>query len=302
VSSCFLRDQWQNTQSPWHKAAETLVVITSILYVIMFALNWKRIGTVAFGETMRIEPGRAMFLVSCILIPLCVPFRLLCLPSIEERLVAVAMFLTPMHILYFFRGFKSVGPFVVMIYKMLISDLLCFVLIYFVFLLSYAQAFFVIFRSHVGESINYFGGASESVLSMFLMSLLEFGDVFEQFDHTDHPTLARMLFVSYSILVAVMLMNMLIAMMGKTYQEIASRPNEWLRQWARIVLIVERTLNDRERQLLQEAYTDVRDGRRVFLSTIRLNPQQQETIQQANHLKQTNRQLRSVNVWRTTDD
>lgn len=31
-------------------------------------------------------------------------------------------------------------------------------------------------------------------------------------------------------LVSILLVNMLIAMMGKTYQDIASRPNEWLRQ------------------------------------------------------------------------
>lgn len=278
-----------------------MTVVTSTMYIGVFILNLKRIGVDSFWETMRMEPGRAMFLFSCILIELCIPFRLLCLPSIEERLAAVAMFFTPMHMLYFFRGFKTVGPFVVMIYKMLISDLLCFVLIYLVFLVGYAQAFFIIFRSHSADSVNHFAGAGESVLSMFLMSLLEFGDVFEQFDHTDHPTLARLLFVSYSILVALMLMNMLIAMMGKTYQEIASRPNEWFRQWARIVLIVERALTNAERQRLQEAYTSVRDGRRVFLSTVQLNRSKEaETLQQAEQLKQANRRMRCAKIWPTS--
>lgn len=42
-------------------------------------------------------------------------------------------------ILFNFRGFKIVGPFVVMIYKMILTDLLCFVTIYLVFVLGFAQ-------------------------------------------------------------------------------------------------------------------------------------------------------------------
>lgn len=42
------------------------------------------------------------------------------------------------------------------------------------------------------------------------------------------------------VIVAVLLINMLIAMMGNTYTKIAETKNEWQRQWARIVLVVER--------------------------------------------------------------
>lgn len=36
-------------------------------------------------------------------------------------------------------GFKAVGPFVIMIYKMIVSDLLCFVLIYMIFVFGFAE-------------------------------------------------------------------------------------------------------------------------------------------------------------------
>ena len=255
----------------------------------MFTANLRHLGGRVFIQTMRMEPGRAMFLLSCLLILLTIPFRFLCLPSIEERLVTVAMFLTPLHVLYFLRGFKTIGPFVVMIYKMLISDLLCFVLIYFIFLFGFAQAFFMIFLSHEGKGINYFSGASESILSMFLMSLLEFGDLYGEFNQTEHPYLARFLFVMYAILVALLLMNLLIAMMAKTYQEIAARPNEWLRQWARIVLIVERSLSDKERMQLQQTYTVLKKHRRVFLSRWTLDPGTQDQVKKFKQLKEMNR-------------
>lgn len=54
--------------------------------------------------------------------------------------------------------------------------------------------------------------------------------------------------------------NRLIAMMGKTYQDIASQGNENLRQWARILLIVERTLTDKERLYLFEGYTSLAES------------------------------------------
>ncbi|XP_054168639.1 transient receptor potential cation channel subfamily V member 5-like, partial [Oppia nitens] len=207
-------------------------------------------------------PGRIMFLMSCILIVITIPLRLLCLPQYEDRIIALSMFLTPMKLLFFCRGFKTVGPFVVMIYKMIVSDLLCFVTIYMIFVMGFAEAFFVIFRSHSGNGTNYFGGVIDSIMSMFLISLNEFVDIYTEFDKTDHPTIAKLMFIFYMILVSILLVNMLIAMMGKTYQDIASRPNEWLRQWARIILVVERGLSPQQRLNLQKKYSQLRVNKR----------------------------------------
>lgn len=54
-------------------------------------------------------------------------------------------------------------------------------------------AFFIIFRSHNGNKGTniYFTGVIDSVMTMFLMSLNEFGDVYNEFDNTDHPYLAK---------------------------------------------------------------------------------------------------------------
>jgi len=42
----------------------------------------------------------------------------------------------------------------------------------------------------VGTNL-YFSGVIDSVMTMFLMSLGEFGDVYAEFDQTDHPLLAK---------------------------------------------------------------------------------------------------------------
>ena len=64
--------------------------------------------------------------------------------------------------------------------------------------------------------------------------------------------------------VYLLLLNLLIAMMGDTYAKIAAIKNEWMRQWARVVLIVERTVPPRERLRMQDLYCDKNsDGEKV---------------------------------------
>ena len=52
----------------------------------------------------------------------------------------------------------------------------------------------------------------------------------------------------------ILLLNLLIAMMGDTYAKIAEIKNEWMRQWARTVLIVERGIAPAERLRQQDLY------------------------------------------------
>ena len=95
------------------------------------------------------------------------------------------------------------------------------------------------------------------------MSLGEFGDLWDTFDGTKHSTIGLTLnFVSplinclhiakvhwfiFMSLLVILLLNLLIAMMGDTYAKIAEIKNEWMRQWARTVLIVERSISPKER-------------------------------------------------------
>ena len=48
-------------------------------------------------------------------------------------------------------------------------------------------------------------------------------------------------------LLVILLLNLLIAMMGDTYAKIAEIKNEWMRQWARMVLMIERSIPPKER-------------------------------------------------------
>lgn len=76
-------------------------------------------------------------------------------------------------------------------------------------------------------------------------------------------------------IVAILLINMLIAMMGNTYTKIAETANEWQRQWARIVLVVERGVSPAARHANQGLYSQpMSDGTRALV--LRLNQSEDE--------------------------
>lgn len=110
----------------------------------------------------------------------------------------------------------------------------------------------------------------ESIMAMFLMSMNTFSDYYAAFEKTNHEIVAKFCFVIFMVIVAILLVNMLIAMMGNTYQKIAETRNEWQRQWARIVLVVERGVHPKERLKKLMMYSQpMSDGRRALV--LRLN-------------------------------
>ncbi|KAF0291232.1 Transient receptor potential cation channel subfamily V member 4 [Amphibalanus amphitrite] len=102
--------------------------------------------------------------------------------------------------------------------------------------------YFIIYRSyqHPDGAPNPMKTPIQSVMLMFLASLNSFGDLYNNLKYTRQKLVGQILFILYMVCVAILLINMLIAMMGNTYQRIAEMKNEWMRQWARIVLVVER--------------------------------------------------------------
>lgn len=88
----------------------------------------------------------------------------------------------------------------VMIYRMLAGDLLRFVTIYLIFVMGFSQAYYIIFLSYVSppppdNALNPLGTPAESVVSMFMLSLSSFDDLYIAFKQTDHPNTAKVVFL-----------------------------------------------------------------------------------------------------------
>lgn len=99
-----------------------------------------------------------------------------------------------------YRGFKTVGPFVVMIYRMVVGDLLRFVTIYMVFIMGFSQAYYIVFLTFDNSEEeepepehNPISSPMESFISMFLMSLGNFGDYYGGMEYTAHEMQAKVM-------------------------------------------------------------------------------------------------------------
>ena len=131
-----------------------------------------------------------------------------------------------------FSGFKKTGPFVTMIYRMMANDLLRFVIIYLIFVMGFAQSYYIIFQSYDedAEDDNPMSTPVESFLQVFIMSLGNFGDNWDALEATKHQLIGEICCFVFLSVAFILLVNLLIAMMGDTYTKIAEIKNEWMRQ------------------------------------------------------------------------
>ncbi|XP_068237254.1 transient receptor potential cation channel subfamily V member 5 [Palaemon carinicauda] len=291
---------------------EGLTVIGSLAYLIGAANECRFQGAQMFVENLSTVPSRVLFLAACIMAQIMVGLRAFCMSEGEDLVAVLVMMCTGPYFLFFCRGFKTVGPMVTMIYTMLVGDLLRFVTIYFVFIMGFSQAYYVIFSSfQKGTSTcssNPMPTAAESVMQMFIMSLGNFGDIYSALECTDHEVTGKVLFMIFMAIVALLLINLLIAMMGNTYERIAEMKNEWMRQWARIVLVVERGLSPEERLKHLRKYSQpMSDGRQALVLRLSQTDEEKEEMRDIMdmkrvHLKYVLRRKNRKNPFEDFDD
>nr|XP_019536378.2 transient receptor potential cation channel subfamily V member 5 [Aedes albopictus] len=288
--------QYDTLQDRIRLVSEIIILIGSFLYLVGALREFRFLGRKMFFENLMISPSRVMFLFSCCIMMI-VPFlKVLCLIEMEDHVAVTIMLTTAPYFLFFCRGFKTVGPFVVMIYRMVMGDLLRFVVIYLVFVMGFSQAYYIVFLSFKGEEDgdeNPMPSPMESIVAMFLMSLTNFGDYYGALDKTEHEGCAKVLFVIFMVIVAVLLVNLLIAMMGNTYTMIAETKNEWQRQWARIVLVVERGVPPSERLKNFMAYSQpMSDGRRALVLRLNMTDEDKEEMKEILEMKRVHERLK----------
>lgn len=79
---------------------------------------------------------------------------------------------------------------------------------------------------------------------------------YSDLNNTTYPNLAKTVFVIFMIFVPILLLNMLIAMMGNTYAHVIEQSEkEWMKQWAKIVVTLERAVSQTDAQKYLEAYS-----------------------------------------------
>ena len=274
---------------------EVVLIIWSIVYLGIAAKEATFNPREIYIQSMSLCPSRILFLLACILMQFTVPLRLTCMAAQENSLAIIIMYLIPFYFLFFCRGFKTTGPFVTMIYRMMAADVLRFCIIYFIFIMGFSQSYYICFQSYVkdegddGED-NPMGSPVESIITNFIMSLGGFGDPWGLLELTDHKMSGRILCVIFLLLVYLLLVNLLIAMMGDTYGQVAEIKNEWMRQWARVVLLVERGIAPDQRLIEQNRYSEyMATGEKALILKQVMSPEKLQEIEDIIEMKVSHR-------------
>ncbi|XP_059829653.1 transient receptor potential cation channel subfamily V member 1-like isoform X3 [Hypanus sabinus] len=190
-------------------------------------------------------------------------FTSLCWVDVEgSRVVLVlALALGWFNVLYYTRGFKLTGIYCVMIKKIILQDILRFLLVYVVFIVGFAAALASLIEDCPPGIECPFNGFSTAVLELFKLTI-GLGDLGVQ-KHSRFPVFFHMLLVLYVVLTFVLLLNMLIALMGETVTKISSDSEKiWKLQRAVTTLYFERRLPSwvRTRCKNNHSFTDVTVG------------------------------------------
>ncbi|KDO31442.1 hypothetical protein SPRG_04057 [Saprolegnia parasitica CBS 223.65] len=117
----------------------------------------------------------------------------------EDGFVASAILCSYLYMFFFLYGFRTTGPFVVMLRRMLLTDVVRFILVFASILMGFASALYVV-------SLLLAAFAATFSFDEYLLSRM--------------PIPAQLFIFVYMVLVVIVLINLLIAMMGYSYDSI----------------------------------------------------------------------------------
>eukprot|EP00808_Paulinella_micropora_P028261 g3266.t1 len=160
--------------------------------------------------------------------------------------VAVSILLAWSYCFALLLGFKLTGPFVIMIWKMMVGDVLRFATIYLVLLLGFTSAFTALYNQPFESTTELFGTFWSYLVTLFLVML---GNIdFVYFNETcidGYQWLMSILLLMYVIVISIALLNLLIAMMGDTYQDVKDKADaEWHLAYAQNIMSIESEMGD----------------------------------------------------------
>jgi len=235
---------------------ELYIVIVSFLWVVVQAKKIQRTfqqHSALSGQVMLVYVG----VCHCALIWCSLGLRLGNQYVAEEITSATAIILGWIHVLYYHAALKLTGPFVVMVYKMIFSDIVRFGSIFILLILGFGSAFYLLFDDPRSSEIDdfTFNTLGRSFQTVFLLTFGQVG--YDQFDGLGEINYARKIFALiyfyvYIVLSAILMLNLLIAMMGATFGAVQEHAElEWRWQWTSILFLLERNMTQSIRDKLR---------------------------------------------------
>ncbi|XP_077431825.1 transient receptor potential cation channel subfamily V member 6 isoform X2 [Vanacampus margaritifer] len=220
---------------------EIISVLGALVILLLEIPDILRVGAKRyFGQTALGGPFHVILVsYACLVVLLCV-FRA-CGVQGEAEVMAVCLVLGWSNVMFFARGFEMLGPYVIMIQKIIFGDLTKFMWLSFIVLLGFSTSLWMVYMTQDPESMPAYRSFPITLFSQFELSV---GLIDLPVDHSfTTPPIVHVLHCAFSVVSYILLLNLLIAMMSDTHWRVAQERDElWRTQVVATTLMLERRL------------------------------------------------------------
>ncbi|XP_048196340.1 transient receptor potential cation channel subfamily V member 5 isoform X2 [Perognathus longimembris pacificus] len=236
-----LQEAYVTYQDNIRLVGELVTIIGAVIILLLEIPDIFRVGASRyFGQTVLGGPFHVIIITFASLVLVTMVMRLTNVDG-EVVPISLALVLGWCSVMYFTRGIQMLGPFTIMIQKMIFGDLMRFCWLMAMVILGFASAFYIIFQTEDPDNLGEFSNYPTALFSTFEL-FLTIVDAPANYS-VDLPFMYSIAYSAFAIIATLLMLNLFIAMMGDTHWRVAQERDElWRAQVVATTVMLERKM------------------------------------------------------------